>query len=218
MAKDRIHRFHDRADAGRRLGRLLQPWAGANPVVLGIPRGGVIVAAEVARMLDAPLGVLVVRKVGAPQNPELAVGAVTAGGLLHLDRPLIDRLGIDEATLTQIVAGQRRLAEERAAAFGGARDTPPATDRTVILVDDGLATGATMALACELVRNESPARLIAAVPVGSPPAIDLIAREADEVVCPLVPPDFHAVGEFYEDFTETTDSDVMRVLEEQQKD
>ncbi len=210
--------FQDRVDAGRNLGRLLQSWADADPVVLGIPRGGVIVAAEVARALAAPLGVLVVRKIGAPQNPELAVGAVTATGQLHLDIPLIERLGIDEETLTIRVAEQRRLAAERADAFGAALPAPPLGDRTVILVDDGLATGATMALACELVRDEHPARLIAAVPVGSPSAIALIAAAADEVVCPLVPPDFRAVGEFYEDFTETTDSDVMRVLTEQQTD
>jgi putative phosphoribosyl transferase len=208
--------FHDRADAGRFLGGLLQPWAVADTIVLGIPRGGVIVAAEVAQALDASLGVLVVRKVGAPLNPELAVGAVTATGLLHLDRPLIDRLGIDEATLTLRIAEQRRVAEERAAAFGGVRAAPLIAGRTVMLVDDGLATGATMALACELVRAEQPAHLIVAVPVGSRSAIDLIAGEADEVICPLVPPDFRAVGEFYADFTETTDSDVMRILTEQQ--
>lgn len=205
-------RYDDRNHAGRVLADLVRVLDLAEPLIVGIPRGGVIVAAEVARIVGGSLDVLVVRKIGAPRNPELAIGAVTASGQLHLDRALIEHLAIPETVLTSLIVQQQRLAENRASQYAAIQPWITLTGRNVVLVDDGLATGTTMSLAAQLVREGSPIRIVVAVPVGSRQAVDLLASQVDQVVCPVIPDEFHAVGQYYRDFDEVSDADVARVL------
>jgi predicted phosphoribosyltransferase len=207
-------RYMDRVDAARILANALEHVFSPDMLVLGIPRGGVIVAAEVARLLQAQLDVIVVRKIGAPTNPELAIGAVTAFGVLHLDRALIAHLGVAEATLTGLIADQQALARTRYRTYARDRISPSLQSRTVVLVDDGLATGTTMGLALEVVRSQGVARTIVAVPVAARSSLAVVARYADEIVCPLISDDFRSVGEFYANFDEVTDDDVVNVLSE----
>lgn len=206
-------RFEDRVHAGRELGELVRAqWTDDPPVVLGLPRGGVPVAAEVARALAAPLDVLVVRKLGAPGQPELAMGAVAGGGVQVLNHAVISGLRIDQQALARVSAAEQAEVERRERAFRGDRPHPVLRDRALVLVDDGLATGATMRAAVEAVRSAGPARTVVAVPVASAEARDLVAAVADEVVCLSVPADFGAVGVHYRDFRQTSDDEVRRLL------
>jgi predicted phosphoribosyltransferase len=181
-------------------------------VVLGIPRGGVVVAAEVARSLGARLDVAVARKLPAPGQPELAIGAVTPSGGLFLDAEMIRWLGVGDPYLRGVIEKERVEAERRERAFRGSEPAQPIAGKVAIVVDDGLATGATMRAALRALRLAGPKRLIAAAPVGSPEACHQLRAESDEVVCPLEVPDFQAVGRFYEDFTQTTDREVQDAL------
>ncbi len=180
--------------------------------MLGLARGGVPVAAGVAAALPAPLDVLVVRKVGAPGQPELAVGAVAGGGVRVLNEDLVRRLRIPEPLLERLVAEELVELRRRELAYRG--DRPPAglTGRTVVLVDDGLATGASMLAAVQAARAERPARVVVAVPVGAPESCARMAEVADEVVCLHAPVRFQAVGAHYVDFSQTTDEEVRRLL------
>lgn len=207
--------FHDRADAGRRLGALLArgsifgPPAG-QPLVLGLPRGGVPVGAAVARALHAPLDVLVVRKLGHPLQPELAIGAVATGGVRVLNREFADALAPE--TIDAITARETQEVERRSRAYRG--DAPlTLRGRDVVLVDDGLATGATMRAAVRATRAAGAARIVVAVPVGDPDVCRALAQEADDVVCLLQPAAMMAVGYWYEDFPQLTDDDVRTALE-----
>jgi putative phosphoribosyl transferase len=204
--------FRDRIDAGERLAERLASMAGGDALVLGLPRGGVPVAAEVARALGAELDVLVARKVGAPRQPELAVGAVTADGGVYLDTRLIDHLHIPASVLDQLIARERATASERDWRFRGDRPFPVVEDRTVIVADDGLATGATMHAAVHALRKRGPGRVIVAAPVGAPASCAALGKVADACVCLLTPRSFQAVGQFYEDFTATTDAEVDAIL------
>jgi putative phosphoribosyl transferase len=206
--------FRDRPDAGRVLAAELQPYRGTDALVVGLPRGGVVVAAEVARWLEAELDVIVARKLGSPFSPELAIGAVTADGVSFLNGSLIRALGIAESYIAAVTRVERAEAERREAVFRGERPRPRITGRTVILVDDGLATGATMCAAVRSVRREAPARLIVAVPVGSREACAALRDEADEVVCPYQPEEFGAVGMWYRHFEQTDDREVKELLHE----
>lgn len=206
--------FLDRIDAGEQLGERLASVADGSALVLGLPRGGVPVAAEVARALGAELDVVVARKVGAPHQPELAVGAVTADGGVYLDARLVEQLGIPPGLLEELIAREREVARQREERFRGHRPYPDLHDRTVILVDNGLATGATMHAAVHAIRKRRPGRLIVAVPVGSASACASLAEVADEVICLHTPPGFHAVGLHYADFTPTRDEEVERLLRE----
>jgi putative phosphoribosyl transferase len=206
----RRYLFTDRIDAGEKLAGRLR--AGPGTLVLGLPRGGVPVAAEVARTLGAGLDVLVARKVGAPRQPELALGAVTADGTLYLDTGLIRHLRVPDATLDDAIAREREIARDRERRFRAGHPAAPMANRTVILVDDGLATGATMMAAARAARRHGPARLVVAAPVGSVSAVAALAAAADEVVCLHTPEPFRAVGEFYEDFAPTTDAEVEAIL------
>jgi predicted phosphoribosyltransferase len=207
-------RFRDRTEAGRLLAERLRDYAGRDDVVvLGLPRGGVPVAYEVAKRLGAPLGVFLVRKVGLPGHEELAMGAIASGGIVLLDDRLIRRLGIDRADVQRAVAAELRELERRAAAYDGRRDTPQLEGRTVILVDDGLATGATMRAAALAVRQLDPARIVVAVPVASPETCDEFRDVVDEVVCELTPRPLRAVGLWYEDFSPTSDEEVRELLD-----
>ena len=207
-------RFEDRVAAGVALGEALRrTWSGGAPVVLGLPRGGVPVAAGVAEALGAPLDVLVVRKLGVPGQPELAMGAVASGGVRALNPSVVAELGIGAGTVERVADAEHAEVARREALFRGERPRPVLHDRTVVLVDDGLATGATMRAAVEAVRSTGPARVVVAVPVAAAEARDLLAAVADEVVCLAVPRPFGAVGLHYRDFRQTSDEEVRRLLE-----
>ncbi len=206
--------FRDRVDGGRVLAERLRAYRGKDVLVLGIPRGGVPVAAEVARSLDAELDVLVARKLGAPGQEELAIGAVTANGGEFVNEELVGYLGVSRAYLERVKREQMDDARRREALFRGGRPEERIQGRVVILVDDGLAPGATMRAAARSVRKRRPARLIVAVPVGSREACADLRGEADEVVCARIPAYFGAVGYFYENFQPTEDAEVRRILRE----
>ena len=206
--------FRDRRDAGDALARRLEGYRGASPLVLGLPRGGVPVAAQVARALAADLDVVVARKLGSPISAELAIGAVTADGGRFLNADVIRHLNVSDAYIAAVTAVQQAEASRREARFRGSRPAPRITGRTVILVDDGLATGATMRAAVQAVRRQSPQRIVVAVPVGSPTACMALRAEADDVVCLHEPIDFGAVGSYYEHFEQTQDEEVLQLLEE----
>jgi predicted phosphoribosyltransferase len=204
-----VHRYADRVDAGRRLAAALPPVDA--PVVLGLPRGGVVVAAQVVGALGGDLGVVVVRKLGSPENPEYAVGA-----LAEDDEPLWDDRALavlrpDPFRLDRVLAQERHELERRRQLYRGG-PLPHLAGRDVLVVDDGLATGSTARAALRRVRREAPARLLLAVPVGSPDTVRALAAEADLVVCPLQPPDLGAVGAYYDDFSATTDAEVLALL------
>lgn len=207
-------RFADRVDAGARLAERLTRYRGRNVLVLGIPRGGVPVAAEIARRLDAELDVVVARKVGAPGYPELAIGAVTANGGQFFNEDTIRHLGVPDAYLAMAVAEEMAEACRREACFRGPEPMRPIKDRITIIVDDGLATGATMQAAVRSTRQHRPARLVVAVPVGSREACAALRSAVDELVCLEQPEPFGAVGLYYARFAPTDDAEVMRLLAE----
>jgi predicted phosphoribosyltransferase len=206
-------RFHDRIDAGRRLAEQLDRFARQpDVVVLGLPRGGIPVAKEVAARLGVPLDVFLVRKLGVPGHSELAMGAIAEGGVEVLSRDLIHQLGIPDALVERVAARERLELERRDALYRGNRGAVPVRDRTVILVDDGLATGSTMQAAILALRQRAPKRIIVAVPVGAQETCQALAQSADEVVCVATPEPFNAVGLWYDDFSQTTDEEVRRLL------
>jgi putative phosphoribosyl transferase len=206
-------RFRDRAEAGRLLAERLRRYSGRDDVVvLALPRGGVPVAYEVAKTLRAPLGVLVVRKIGVPGHEELAMGALASGGVLVLDENIVRAIGLDRSQLERAIASELRELERRQAAYGESGDALDLDGKTVILVDDGLATGSTMRAAAEAVRRLNPARVIVAVPVASEETCDRFRDVVDEIVCDVTPKPFHAVGLWYDDFTQTSDEEVRDLL------
>src|SRR5947209_10552172 len=206
-------RFRDRTQAGQRLAERLQPYAGRDDVVVvALPRGGVPVAYEVARALRAPLGVFVVRKLGVPGHEELAMGAIASGGVVLLDEGLVRALGLGRDELERTVAAELRELERRELAYADSREPPEVEGKTVILVDDGLATGSTMRAAALAVRRLNPARIVVAVPVAAGETCREFEDLVDEVVCEVTPSPFRAVGLWYDDFSQTTDEEVRALL------
>lgn len=203
--------FPDRTAAGAALGRTLQGRL-TDPVVLGLPRGGVPVAAEVARALSAPLDVFLVRKLGAPGQPELAMGAIASGGVRVLNPEVVQAFSVTPAQLEQVVSREQEELRRREAAYRGDRPPVELLRRTVVLVDDGLATGATVRAAVTAVRLHAPAAVVVAVPVGAADSCAVLAREADELVCLHTPEPFGAVGTHYADFRQTSDDEVRALL------
>lgn len=204
--------FRDRVDAGRRLAAEVTGLALDLPVVLGLPRGGVPVAAAVAQRLGAPLDVVVVRKIGAPRNAELGLGAVGEGDVEVLSATMLRRLGLDRDGLVGTIDRERARLAEQVLRFRGGRDPVEVRGGTAIVVDDGLATGSTASAAVVVLRRRGAARVVVAVPVGARAAVDRLRDEADEVVCLHAPPGFRSVGAAYRDFTQVSDEEVVRLL------
>lgn len=204
-------RYTDRHDAGRHLADHLGHLVGAEPLVVGLPRGGVPVAAPVAAALDAPLTTIVVRKLGVPSQPELAMGAVGPAGIQVLNEDVLAAASVAPHELAKVVAAERAAVEERVGRFGSVTPAELA-GRTVVLVDDGAATGATMRAACEVARAAGAGRVVVALPVAPPDVADALRRHCDELVCPVQPSPFRAVGEWYDDFRQTTDDEVLATL------
>lgn len=207
--------FVDRQDAGRRLAAELVRFAGQRPVVLALPRGGVPVGFEVARELAAPLDVILVRKIGLPWQPELAVGAIVDGERLDkvIDEELVDLAGVPEAYMEAEIAKQIREIERRRKLYFKGRRPTEVRRRTAIVVDDGIATGSTMRAALRAIRRRGPARLVLAVPVGPEKTVAALRSEVDELVCLVVPDDFLAIGQFYGDFRQVSDEEVVELLD-----
>ncbi|MEU6756314.1 phosphoribosyltransferase family protein [Streptomyces sp. NPDC046685] len=204
--------FTDRADAGARLAEALRHLAPERPVVLGLPRGGVPVAFQVARALGAPLDVVVVRKLGVPYHRELGFGAIGEGGVRVISEDIVRSSRVGQQDLAAVERAEEAELARQAARFRGDRPRVDLAGRTVILVDDGIATGSTAAAACEVVRAQGAGRVVLAVPVAPPDAIAWLATEADEVVCLSTPRAFRAVGEWYADFSQTPDEEVVDLL------
>jgi len=205
--------FHDRTDAGRVLAAAVSKYAGrTDVVVLGLPRGGVPVAYEVARALGAPLDVFLVRKLGLPGHEELAMGAIASGGIRLINDDVVQTYQVTDAEIEAVSAAEQRELERREQAYRDGRPLPELQDRTVILVDDGLATGATMRAAVLALRQESPARIVVAVPVAAEETCDEFQGIVDDIICAETPAPFYAVGLWYEDFAQTTDDEVHDLL------
>jgi predicted phosphoribosyltransferase len=205
-------RFRGREEAGRRLGEALSAFAGRNALVLALPRGGVPVGYEVARALGAPLDIFLVRKLGVPGHEELAMGAIATGGVRVLNDEVVHALRVPAAVIDRVASIEQRELERREREYRGDRPEPDVRGRTVILVDDGLATGSTMRAAARAIRALGPARLVVAVPVAAAETCDSLESEVDDVVCLRTPEPFYAVGLWYEDFSQTTDDEVRELL------
>ena len=213
-----MRRYRDRIEAGRALAMALEEYRGrSDVVVLGLPRGGVPVAAEVATALGAPLDVFVVRKLGVPGHEEFAMGAIATGGVRVIDRATVEGLDIPAYASEEAVEREGRELERRERQYRGGRPAPNIDGRVAILVDVGLATGASMRAAVKALRNLEPARIVVAVPVGASETCRRLELEADEVVCAMAPADFRAVGLWYEDFSQTSDEEVQSAIARTQR-
>jgi putative phosphoribosyl transferase len=205
--------YRDRTEAGQRLAAQLKDYADRPDVlVLALPRGGVPVAFEVAEALRAPLDIFLVRKLGVPGHEELAMGAIATGGVRVLNEDVVDYLRIPGEVIDAVAADELRELERRERAYRGDSPAPDVKGKTVILVDDGLATGSTMRAAAAALRQQQPARIVVAVPVSAPQTCDEYRMGVDEIICAVTPEPFYAVGQWYEDFSQTTDEEVRALL------
>lgn len=204
--------FQTRQEAGQLLAKELRPFVGQNALVLGIPRGGIVVAAQVSRLLTADLDIVLARKIGAPGNPEFAIGAISEDGREFVNASVADQVGADEPYLQEAQAKQLEEIAMRKSLYRKTLPKIPLKERLVILIDDGLATGATMQAGLWSAREEGPKSIIAALPVASPDGLELIAGYADEVFCLRAPDYFSAVGQFYSQFSEVSDQEVLEIL------
>jgi len=204
--------FRDRREAGRVLAKQLKKYRGENPIVLGLPRGGVVVAYEIAQALDAPMDVIVARKLGAPNQPELGIGAVAPGGVILLDEHAIKMLGYTSTEINEVAERERAEMRRRLHDYRGDGE-PDVRGKTVILVDDGLATGVTALAAARAVRQMGPRKIVLAVGVCPADTAEMLRAEVDEVICAATPKPFHAVGLWFENFDQTTDEEVIDLLD-----
>ena len=207
--------FKDRRDAGRKLAQKLSAYArGQNALILALPRGGVPVAYEVALTLNVPMDIFIVRKLGLPGREELAIGAIASGGIRILNRDIIRMLSIPEEVINFVARRELQELQRRERLYRGNRPSPEVRDRTIILIDDGLATGASMRAAVAGVRAQHPARIVVAVPAAAAETCDAFRSEVEEVVCAITPEPFYGVSRWYEDFSQVTDEEVRALLEE----
>ena len=206
-------RYSDRVDAGRRLAEALRSFAGPDVVVVGLPRGGVPVAYEVAKTLGAPLDVIIVRKLGVPSQPEYAMGAIGEGGARVINHEAVRLAGVTEQGIADVEERERAELDKRVRRFHGGKEPIPLAGRTVIVVDDGVATGSTARAACQVARAHGATRVVLAVPIGPPGVESAMRPDADEVVCLWEPAEFYAVGQGYEDFSQTSDNEVVELLD-----
>jgi putative phosphoribosyl transferase len=205
--------FRNRTEAGRYLASQLGDYANRPDVlVLALPRGGVPVAFEVASALNAPLDIFLVRKLGVPGHEELAMGAIATGGVRVLNEDVVQYLNIPGDVIDAVAADEQRELERRERLYRGSKQAPDVSGKTVILVDDGLATGSTMRAAAAAIRQQAPARIVVGVPVSAPATCNEFRDEVDDIVCAVTPEPFHGVGRWYEDFSQTTDEEVRELL------
>ncbi len=215
MKAIRMIRFHNRRDAGKKLAEKLTHYAGRPDVlVLALPRGGVPVAYEVCRRLNVPMDIFIVRKLGLPGREELAIGAIATGEVRVLNEDVIRMLNIPEEVIRFVSRKELEELKRREQSYRGDRPRPDVRDRTVILIDDGLATGASMRAAVKGLRAQHPARIVIAVPAAAAEICEAFRHEVDEIVCAMTPEPFQGVGRWYEDFSQTTDDEVQALLEE----
>jgi predicted phosphoribosyltransferase len=215
MKEEEMTSFQDRRHAGRKLARNLSIYAGkADILILALPRGGVPVAYEVALALNAPLDVFIVRKLGLPGREELAMGAVASGGVRVLNGDIIRMLSIPDEVINLVAKRELQELQRRERLYRGNRPKPELRDRTILLIDDGLATGASMRAAIAGLRAQHPARIVIAVPTAAPDVCEAFQSEADEIICAITPEPFYGVGRWYEDFSPVSDEEVQVLLEE----
>ncbi len=205
--------FKDRIDAGVKMAKELLDYKKDNPIILAIPRGGVVAGFEVAKKLGAPLDIVVPRKIPAPYNPELGIGAVAQDGTIIIDQRIKEQLSISDEYIQEEAERQIKEIERRIKVYRGDKEPISVKDRVVILVDDGIATGVTMRAAIRSIRKQNPKKIVVAVPVGPPGTVRRIEEEADEVVSLITFEPFEAVGQFYIDFSQTSDSEVINLLQ-----
>lgn len=206
--------FRDRIDAGRQLADKMEPLISNNAMILAVPRGGVVVAAEIASRYGLEMDLIIPRKVGAPHNPEVAIGAVTQDGASIFNDNMVEMLGISEFELRDRSDREIEEIKRRMKIYRGSKDYPDCRGRQVIVVDDGVATGYTVFAALRSARNLEPSELVLAIPVAPPDTLELLKAEVDQAVCLVVPDNFYAVGQFYENFEQTSDEDVINIMKE----
>lgn len=209
--------FQDRVESGRRLAERLRGYAGEDIVLIAIPRGGVVVAAEVSKALKAPLDIIIPRKIGAPQNEELAIGAVAGPNEVIINWPLVSSLNISDEYIKTATERELREIERRRKLYLGDSPELKITGKTAVIIDDGLATGSTARAAIKAAKAKNPRKVILAVPVAPQETVDQLTREVDELICLLVPPYFYAVGQFYQQFEQVTDIQVVDILSQFKK-
>ena len=213
-----MNKFTDRKDAGRKLARALQKYEGRkNLIVLGLPRGGVPVAYEVAKALSCPLDVFLVRKLGTPQNPELAMGAIASGNVRVMNEDVVRRSGVSEEEINRVAEKEREALQKREDRYRGARPGIDLKGKTIILVDDGLATGATMRAAVRALKEHQPEKIVAAVPTAPPNTCQAFESEVQEIICLEKPRPFFGVGGSYQNFSQTSNEEVRQYLEQAEK-
>ena len=205
--------FKNRREAGQQLAQRLIHYREEKPIILALPRGGVVVGFEIAQALEAPLDIIIARKIGAPSQPELGIGAVAPGGIRILDEHAVRVLGISEEQIDHITAQELKEMHRRLNLYRGNRPFPEILDSTLILVDDGIATGVTARAAIQSIRRQKPNRIILAVPVAPPETVTKLGAQVDEVVCIITPPDMRAISLWYDNFQQTTDEEVIALLD-----